>query len=220
LPIIAGPLRGRWWLPAARGKILRVLGGSYEREQTELFERWIEPGQTVVDVGAHVGYYSLLASVLVGESGSVHAFEPDRRNARFLRRHVRMNRRSNVTVVEVAVADRTGISEFRTAGGSGTGRLDAGGDRQVPTIRLDDYCSDRGIAPDVLKIDVEGAEVEVLAGAAAVLSSGPVLFLSTHGRERYARSVDLLGELGYRVEPIPGTIHDASAELLCTSSAG
>ena len=84
-PILAGPLRGRWWLPATRGKLLRIYLGTYEREQTALFRELIRPGHTVLDVGAHVGYYTVLASALAGPRGAVWAFEPNPANAGCLR---------------------------------------------------------------------------------------------------------------------------------------
>ena len=67
---------------------------------------------TVFDIGAHAGYYTLIASKLVGGSGHVVAFEPAPRNLRYLRRHLSLNHVSNVTVLEVAVSDRAGVGRF------------------------------------------------------------------------------------------------------------
>ncbi|HLM66817.1 MAG TPA: FkbM family methyltransferase, partial [Longimicrobium sp.] len=169
LPIVGGRLRGRWWDPASRGKVLRILNGTYEPEQTRLFEQHIRPGGTVLDVGANVGYYTLLASVLAGDAGRVHAFEPEPRNAEFLRRHAAINRRANVTVRQAAVSDRAGTARFDFGSGSGTGRLAHAGAIEVRTLRLDDYCTEHGLAPTAVKIDVEGAEVAVLEGARGML---------------------------------------------------
>ena len=217
LPIIAGRLRGRWWLPASRGKILRILNGTYEREQTALFERLLRPGHTVLDVGANVGYYTLLASVLVGDAGRVHAFEPEPRNAGFLRRHAAINRRGNVRVEQAAVSDRAGTARFDFGSGSGTGHLADAGALEVRTLRLDDYCAEHGLAPDALKIDVEGAEVSVLEGARQTLERHrPVLFLSTHGAEVHAPSLAFLRGLGYRVSPILGGDVEHTTEVLAT----
>jgi FkbM family methyltransferase len=215
LPIIAGRLRGRWWLPASRGKILRILGGTYEPEQTRLFERLLRPGHTVLDVGANVGYYTLLASVLVGDSGRVHAFEPEPRNAGFLRRHASINRRANVRVEQAAVSDREGTARFHFGSGSGTGHLADAGALEVRTLRLDDYCAEHGLAPGAVKIDVEGAELSVLQGARETLARHrPVLFLSTHGADVHAASLAFLRELGYRVSPILGGDVEHTTEVL------
>jgi FkbM family methyltransferase len=220
LPIIAGRLRGRWWLPASRGKILRILNGTYEREQTRLFERHVRPGATVLDVGAHVGYYTLLSAVLAGPSGRVHSFEPNPQNADFLRRHVRINRLDSVRVEQAAVSDREGTARFDFGTGSGTGHLADAGALEVRTLRLDDYCAQHALAPAALKIDVEGAEMSVLQGARDMLARHrPVIFLSTHGPEVHRASLALLRELGYRVAPILGGDVEATTEVLATPGA-
>lgn len=221
LPIIAGRLRGRWWLPASRGKILRILGGTYEPEQTALFERLLRPGHTVLDVGANVGYYTLLASVLVGDAGRVHAFEPEPRNAGFLRRHVSINRRGNVRVEQAALSDRAGTARFDFGSGSGTGHLAEAGALEVRTLRLDDYCAEHGLAPDAVKIDVEGAEMSVLEGARETFARHrPILFLSTHGAEVHAASLAFLRGLGYAVSPILGGDVEHTTEVLATHGGG
>lgn len=215
LPIFGGLLRGRWWLPASRGKILRILNGTYEREQTALFQRLLRPGATVLDVGANVGYYTLLASVLVGDAGKVHAFEPEPKNAEFLRRHVRINARRNVTVEQAAVSDRAGTARFESGTGSGTGHLGDRGTLEVRTLRLDDYCARHALAPSAIKIDVEGAEMSVLHGARETLARHrPILFLSTHGPEVHRAALAFLRELGYRVEPILGGDVESTTEVL------
>ena len=219
-PVLSGRLRGKWWHLGSRGKLLRVLGGSYEREQTRLFEAHVRPGQTVLDVGAHVGYYTLLASSLVGPRGAVWAFEPSPHNARFLRRHVRLNRCANVRVEEGAVSSREGTAWFAPGSGSGTGHLAGSGRFQVRTVALDAWCAEREIRPDVVKIDVEGAEREVLEGARRVLETArPLLFLSTHGAEVHAACLELLRGVGYGFTPVLGDDVERTAELLCTPGA-
>lgn len=213
-PIAAGALRGRWWLPAGGGKVWRVLGGSYERAQTELFRAHVRDGDLVLDLGAHVGYYTLLASVLVGPRGRVFAFEPHPRNARYLRRHVHVNGCRNVEVLECAAYDRSGRVGFRFGVGSGTGRVAESGAVEVPAVRLDEFVAERGIVPDVVKIDVEGGERPVLDGAREMLGRDrPLVFLSTHGPEQAASCTVLLAKLGYRTEPLPGP--GTRGDLLC-----
>lgn len=217
LPILAGPLRGRWWLPQSRGKILRILGGSYEPDQTRLFQQRIPAGSTVFDVGAHVGYYTVLAAVLAGPRGRVFAFEPNPANHSFLQRHVALNRLGNVTIENAAVSDRNGTAAFAFGTGSGTGRLDSGGTLNVRTLRLDDFCSERGVHPQFLKIDVEGAELDVLRGAAATIAANhPVIFLSTHGPQVHADCLAWLRERQYALEPVSGEDLTSASEVLCT----
>lgn len=210
-----GPLRGAWWQPASRGKILRVLLGSYEPEQTALFVRHVGPGGTFLDVGAHVGFYTLLGSRLVGPEGRVWSFEPDPTNAGFLREHVRLNDAGNVQVREVAMAREAGSARFGGGTGSGTGRLTDTGDRAVRTVALDPFCVEHGITPTAVKMDVEGAEAAVIEGGSQVLRQArPVIFLSTHGPEAHGRSTELLRELGYTLTPILGDRVESSSELL------
>ena len=212
---MARPLRGYWWLPASRGKVLRVLRGTYEPEQTAHFVRWVRPGATVIDIGAHVGYYTLLASMLAGESGSVWAFEPEPTNAAFLRRHMYLNNCRNVQVEELAVSNTTGHARFLCGKGSGTGHLDRTGDMEVRTVRLEDFCAARGITPSAIKIDVEGAEAAVLDGAKElILRARPVIFLSTHGPAMRAQCLHWLREAGYALQPILGGSIEDAAEIL------
>src|SRR5579871_1243331 len=89
VPILQGPLRGKRWVvgSATHGCWL----GSYEQDKQQCFAGAVSVGSVVYDIGANVGFYSLLASVLVGVSGAVYSFEPVPRNCHFLRRHVDLN---------------------------------------------------------------------------------------------------------------------------------
>jgi FkbM family methyltransferase len=214
VPVLRGALRGRWWSPLSGGKFGRVVGGSYEPDLTELFVRLVRPGSVIFDIGAHIGYYSLLAAMLSGPRGRVVAFEPNPRNLRFLRQHVRMNRLSTVDVLPVAVSDREGEAAFERGTGSGTGRLAATGSLQVTTTTVDAAAAKLGVAPGFLKIDVEGAEAKLLAGAIETIRlSRPVIFLSTHGPRVHAESQEILGSAGYHFERIGAD--PVVSELLC-----
>jgi FkbM family methyltransferase len=215
-PILGGRLRGLWWLLESRGKLARILLGSYEPEQTRLFRETIRPGDTVLDVGAHVGYYTVLSAVLAGPSGAVWSFEPNPANARFLRRHAEINGLRQVRVEQAAVSNAEGTARFDFGTGSGTGHLAAAGALEVRTLRLDDFCAAHGITPRAVKIDVEGAEAAVLAGFAATVDSArPVIFLSTHGPEPHAACVAWLRARGYVLSPIVGESVETATELLC-----
>ncbi|MEX2582353.1 MAG: FkbM family methyltransferase [Gemmatimonadota bacterium] len=217
VPILAGPLRGAWWLLTSRGQTGRVLTGSYEQEHTRLFERWVEPGSHVLDVGAHVGYYTLLSARLAGPEGRVCAFEPDPRNCAHLRRHLAINRLANAEVVQGAVSNEDGVARFRFGSGSGTGHLSDDGTIEVETLSLDAFCGLRGLQPDFIKIDTEGAEVRVLEGARrTLLAHRPAIVLSTHGSELHRECITILRGLGYRLAPITGGAVEATSELICT----
>ena len=221
LPILAGRLRGRWWESGSPGKLFRVIGGSYEPEQTREFERALRPGDTVLDVGAHAGYYSLLSSLLVGDSGAVWAFEPNPRNFRSLRANLELNGCRNARAVQLAVSDRTGEACFEAGSGSGTGHLSAGGSLPVRTVSLDEFCAERGIRPAAVKIDVEGAELDVLAGAKRVLGeSRPVVFLSTHGAGLHDSALRWLAEAGYAARAVDGGDVAAATEVVAVARPG
>ncbi len=110
LRILQGPLRGKKWVKGSgvNGYWL----GSYEVKNQKLFVEFIKGGDIVFDVGAHVGFYSLLFSQLVGKTGRVFAFEPLARNIQFLKKHIELNNISNVEVRECAVAETTGERFF------------------------------------------------------------------------------------------------------------
>lgn len=224
VPILRGRLRGTWWLPLAGGKTARVLWSTYEPAQTRLFEKLICPGDAIFDVGAHVGYYTLLSSRLVGTEGRVYSFEPNPENARYLRRHCAVNRCGNVSITEAAASDRGGTARFRFGTGSGTGRLAEEGEEgvvSVASLRLDDFAAERALAPSAIKIDVEGAEASVLRGALRILEEArPVIFLSTHGPEVHAECLSLLRSLDYGAEAVGGGDPERAPELLCRPSEG
>jgi len=201
LPILRGPLRGFRWLVATRSSFLF---GTYEPTQTRLFEELVKPGDVVYDIGAHFGYYTLLSSKLVGENGKVLAFEPSPANLARLYRHIELNDRKNVQVLELAVSDHEGTAHFETRTGSGVGHLAADGPLEVKLTTLDSLS--QFPLPQVMKIDVEGAEVGVLHGAKALFEKcKPVIFLSLHGEDLKTTCLNLLGDYGYtfrQIEPM------------------
>lgn len=204
-PILAGALRGYRWAPAAGGKVGRYFAGTYEADQTAVFCEHVGAGATVIDLGANIGYYTLLAAHLVGPSGRVLACEPEPLNASFLRRHVSANRLGNVEILEVAVADRAGEVRFTRGKGRGRGHIADEGELMVPLRRLDDIVQEATMEPDFLKIDVEGAEDDVFAGGTHTLETyRPLIFLATHGRDVHEAACGRLRDLGYGLSSIDG----------------
>jgi FkbM family methyltransferase len=170
----------------------------------------------VFDIGAHAGFYSLLASELTGCKGRVYAFEPLPRNVRCLREHLRINHIANVYVVEAAVADFDGRAMFLKHSDSTMGRVSAEGSLEVRTVTLDQLVSDGGIpSPQFLKIDVEGGETAVLSGARQLLArTHPAIFLSTHGQDLHRKCSGFLISLGYSLRAIDKKDVKESDELL------
>jgi len=216
LPILAGPLRGFRWAPASGGKLGRHFFGTYEQEQTQLLRRSFSAESVFFDVGANHGYYSLLASRLSRGAARVLAFEPSPDCLKFLRQHIHANRLGQVEIIDAAVGAKRGTAWFEDGSGSGTGHLATQGTRQVNVVSIDDIVAERKLAPTHIKIDVEGAEVQVLAGAAKTLRDHrPEIFLSTHGADIHAECCRVLRDIGYELAPIRGTDLAETPEIHC-----
>jgi FkbM family methyltransferase len=133
--------------------------GSNEYSKRRRLERMLRPGQVFYDVGANVGFYTLVASALVGPTGHVAAFEPQPRNVEYLRRHIELNRIRNCRVLPIALGERPGRARFQRAGHPAMGSLASAGELEVEVASLDELVS-RGVIPepDVIKLDIEGGE--------------------------------------------------------------
>jgi FkbM family methyltransferase len=205
LRIVAGPLRGRRWIPKA--SIANCWLGSSAPEVQKSLRRLAGPGSVVFDVGAHAGFVTLCAAQIVDGGGRVVAFEPLPANLENLRRHVELNDLRNVDVLPYALAAVAGTARFDVGGDLSTGHLADGGNVEVETVSLDGLLASGDVPPpDVVKIDVEGAEADVLTGAARLLGvRRPALILATHGADRHAACLELLAGHGYRVHVIRET---------------
>lgn len=214
MPILQGRLRGKRWIAGAHTHGCWL--GSYESEKQKLFELSVRAGDTVFDIGANAGFYTLLASDLVGKLGHVYAFEPVPRNTKILYEHLRLNRISNVEVNESAVSDRSGETHFDDTPGSAAGHLDTKGRLDVRMVSIDSLLSEGKILPpNCMKIDVEGGEFLVLSGAKSTLEAyHPTVFLATHGEQVHAQCCDLLKSLGYHLEGVDGTPITQCDELI------
>jgi FkbM family methyltransferase len=156
----------------------------------------------VFDVGANAGFFTLLASKLVGSEGAVYAFEPLPRNLGYLQEHIRINDAANVTVLPIAVSDRTGLARFESSGNPAMGGLSERGGLEVQIESLDRLWTAGAItSPCFIKMDIEGGESSALAGAVELLREArPVILLSTHGHVQHERCVGRLSDLGYEIE--------------------
>lgn len=149
---------------------------SWNPEEYEAFKAAVRPGATVLDVGANVGAYTALFAQWAGPSGRVIAFEPAPAAVAGLRELVRLNGLADrVEIEESAVAGSVGTAAFTSDAASGANALAAQpgspGTITVRTTSLDAFCDARALSPDVVKIDVEGAELDVLRGARRTLAS-------------------------------------------------
>lgn len=178
----------------------------------------VRPGDTVWDIGANMGLFSFAAAVAAGPEGRVLAVEADTDLAGLLRRSADGDtgrRHAPVEILPAAVSDELSVERFHIARRNratnhlaGFGSAMAGGvraTRLVPTVTLD-WLAERFPAPDVLKVDVEGAERAVLTGGARVLAASPAVICEVSGQNTAAVSSILTGH-GYRLydgEDVPG----------------
>jgi FkbM family methyltransferase len=230
---------------ADQGSVARALRnkGRYEKDWTAWMRAHVGAGMQVIDVGANVGYYTVLLATLVGPSGRVIACEPDPGNAALLRRSVAENGFSHVAVVEAAVTGSEGratlyqdtawhgvhsLARDNTVN-PGDGRVD------VVTVTLDALLGDAQADIDFVKMDAQGAELEILRGAARLLGqaharllmevwpygirglggtvSGLVETLLAHGFSAWAM------EKSRTLAPIDGAAIEARAAALGTWSS-
>jgi len=229
-PVIRGPLRGKKF-------ILGTLGGKggggtvyfnmLEPEQTAAFAKSLKPSYTFFDVGANVGYYTVLGSKLVGDKGKVIAFEPLVRNISYLYRHIVLNKLKNVILIPSACADEISLATFSAGPNTAMGHISENNGNNdkteekltvVPVLTLDAVAEKLNCKPNVLKIDVEGAEVAVLHGAQNILRQAkPKIFLSVHSDVLKSQCLEYLYGFNYKCEPLDASFENAR-EFYCFSN--
>lgn len=208
--VLGGVNRGMRWIRGA-GTTNGCWLGTYEEDHCRAIQQTVLPGMVAYDLGANAGYYTLALSRLVGDSGRVFSFEPDARNAYLLRRHIDLNNLRNVTVVQAAVSNSTGLVAF-----SGWKVIEESA-YLVPSISLDEFIAAGNPAPGFVKMDIEGAEGAALQGAQAVLSrTRPNWLMATHTENLTASCKATLAQSGYRLTGFdcvsdPGNIGDFMA---------
>ena len=203
VPIQAGPNRGRKWSIAASGQ--GIAAGHYEPERFDAFAALIQPTDVFWDVGANHGYASLIAArTITATSGEVHAFEPAEYNRWYLRTHLSWNAATHVHVQPFALADYVGTSTFGGTGSSAGFSL-GNGREEVQVSTVSQLVADGLRAPTFLKADIEGAEAQMLKGAAAFLANAaaagtlPLILISVHSPALYRDCREILLAVGYHV---------------------
>lgn len=158
-----------------------ALNRVHEKSTTALFKKVVKNGDIVVDLGANIGYFTLLAAKIVGKKGKVYSFEPEPRNYYYLRKNIELNHYDNVLVINKAVSDKKGkvelyicpydsghhtINQYKGIEEYKPDFVDKKKDAiEVETIVLDDFFNQEIKQPiDVIKMDVEGAEMLALSG--------------------------------------------------------
>jgi FkbM family methyltransferase len=199
---------------------LNILRGRYEDDEIRFVSECLKPGDTAIDVGAHVGFFTMQMAALVGPSGKIYAFEPYDQNAELLERSVSENHFSDRIVFQRAAAGATTGSatlsfpaETLNSGGAyllRNGDQPLAGNRTatVPLVALDDLPLKRPVR--FIKLDVEGAEPQVIRGAARVLKDDRPVVLSELHPTQLARASGVTADqfladahaLGYRAHAV------------------
>lgn len=194
--ILAGKLRGKRWIVGS--SIHRCWMGLYEYRKQTLISHAVQPNRVFYDIGANVGFYTLLGSLLVG-GGKVFAFEPLPRNLGYLRQHLALNHIHNVEVLELAVSDEDAAALFEEESTGSMGHLSEAGRIKVQTVTLDSLLQQGKILPpDYIKMDIEGTELRALKGAQQCIRQyRPQIFLATHGLEIHDECCRLLKDWGF-----------------------
>lgn len=220
--LLRGPAKGLHWISDSSNATCWM--GMYELEKQQAFQKFVRPGHVLFDLGANVGFYTLLGSLLVGTTGRVIAFEPAQRNISYLRRHIDLNHIANCDVFEVAVSSSDGTAFFETSALPVMGHISQpghGAGYQVQTMMLDHLVDNGTIpVPNVIKCDIEGGEYEALMGARNALRRyRPIILLATHGSDIHKDCCSLLRDLGYELTSLSGdTSVSATDELIARPS--
>jgi len=191
--------------------------GAYERELVQLMKRTLKSGMTVLDVGANIGYFSALASGLVGDSGQVHAFEPMPQNLSRLRQNLSSFRWAHPYPYAVGNATGKAVIYFNESEAGWASLLisnDLKRRDEIDVIRLDDWVRDHGVNRiDFMKMDIEGGEFHALQGAQEMLSRFRPVIVAELNAVCLARAhrkpedvLALLRGLGYGCSPFKDSV--------------
>ncbi|MEM4282315.1 MAG: FkbM family methyltransferase [Candidatus Woesearchaeota archaeon] len=188
------------------------IDGIYEPFETDLVKKVIKKGNVVLDIGANIGYYTLIFAKLVGKEGKVFAFEPDPTNFSLLKKNVEINCYKNVVLVQKAVSNKTGkVKLYLSETNKGDHRIydshDGRKSIEVEVIQLDDYFKNYNGKVDFIKIDIQGAEWGAVQGMLNLLKKNKTVKIVTEfwpiGLKRFGIGPDaylkLLIELGFKL---------------------
>ena len=177
-PIIEKSFKNSSFIRSVQYFLISHLGLNWwrltDKDETRILEQLIKPGMTVVDIGANIGYYSLLFARCVGPHGKVFAFEPDPTNLELLKKNVERSGQNNIIIIPRAVTHCSGkIELYLCQYNPGDHRIfdshDGRAHISIPSVSLDDYFLNLKSPIDFIKIDVQGAEDSVVCGMSRLL---------------------------------------------------
>lgn len=202
--IALGPLKGSFF----RGSELVCRMGLYELHIQQLIGELLDEGDVFYDIGANNGYLSLLGAKCVGEAGRVYSFEPLPANGERIRGLMEENLVRNLELVQAAVSESSGEMEFYLGGDGDPYTPSLIRDRRSSSIRvrvttIDEFASSHP-APDLIKMDIEGAEAMAIRGAGQLLAraDAPALLIEVHSAEIDREITERLRGYGYNLRTI------------------
>ncbi|MFY3740363.1 MAG: FkbM family methyltransferase [Candidatus Nitrosomirales archaeon] len=189
-----------------------ILHGVHDPTETALVKREINRGDIVLDLGAHIGYYTLIFAECVGETGKVFAFEPDPTNFAILKKNIEINGFKNVILSQKAVSNRTGITKLHLSEQDHMAHRihewhSSNNSIEVETIALDDYFKDYNGEIDFIKMDIEGAEIKAIQGMHSLLQRNKQLKIILEFNP------PVMKESGLQPEKLPTMLEDYGFEL-------
>ena len=207
--VAAGELKGCRVLINLKTEKSRWLG-TYEPELQAALRDFLRPGMVAYDVGANIGYVTLMIARRVDSSGQVFAFEALPENVERIHKNMALNELSNVAVVPAAVVDKSGPVKFyvhesvgmgKAAGSAGRRKERYKAEIDVHGLSLDEFVYAQGNPiPDAIKMDIEGGELLALPGMSRLLREArPILFLELHGPESEKVAWQVLTDCGYKL---------------------
>lgn len=208
----------------ARDVVVRdlLLTGSFEPGQTEIIKRLLPNGGVFIDVGANIGYFSVIGAISVGPTGRVYAFEPVEEIYRLLCQNLSLNSLSNVDARNLACFSCSGRMGIERTPDSAKSYLSSAKTKIVSVTTIDDFVAEVPVHRlDLIKVDAEGSDLEVLKGAHRTIETfRPAIILELDHLARFGGSrgevFQLLDAHGYSVREIRGK---HSVDLLCKPSA-
>lgn len=207
--ILMGPLRGKYF----SGQYPHRLG-IYERSVEAVILDNLKVGRVFYDIGANIGYFSLLAAQVCGADGHVYCFEPVPDNVDRLRDNIANNSIYNYTIIDKAISDTNGTAQLVLVDGtkSSLNTSISGKTITVKLLTLDEFLKDNRF-PQLVKIDVEGAEKNVLNGAKNLLGhpQAPIFIIEIHDQENDTFVSDLLSQYGFLTEKLGEDIKRTSS---------
>ena len=195
------------------------INGIHEKILTNLIKKEIHSGDVVLDIGAHIGYYTLQFANLVGSTGKVYAFEPEPKNFELLKKNVQINKHDNVVLIQKIVSDKDGIVEFFISKFDSIGNKlfksnEAGSSIKIESTTLDEYFKDLKKKIDFIKMDIQGGEGKAILGMKNLLKENKNLKIVQEWwpdglKQNHTNPEDhlkFLRHMGYKFYEIDGTI--------------